>query len=143
MPVAADGETVAVKVTNCPKADGLRLDVRVVVVLVLPAVFTVCVMAGDVLPLQLLSPPYVAVIGWLPTMRVEVDKVALPPLNVPLPSVVAPSKNVTVPVAVDGETVAVKVTICPEVDGLRPDVVVVVVAALFTVCERAAEVLPL
>jgi hypothetical protein len=42
---------------------------------------------------------------------VEVEKVALPLLRVPLPSLVVPSKNVTVPVAVDGETLAVNVTV--------------------------------
>ena len=82
-------------------------------------------------------------IEWVPTARLELENVATPALRVPLPSAVAPSKNVTVPVAADGETVAVKVTICPEVDGLRLDVAVVVVPALFTVCDRAAEVLPL
>jgi len=50
------------------------------------------------------------VIEWLPTERLEVAKVATPPLTVPVPSVVAPSKNVTIPVAVEGDTVAVKVT---------------------------------
>jgi hypothetical protein len=45
-----------------------------------------------------------------PTASVEVAYVALPPLSVPVPSVVVPSLNVTVPVAVEGVTVAVKVT---------------------------------
>jgi len=47
VPVAADRETVAVNVTFCPVFDGLGLDVKVVVVL---ALFTVCVSAADVLP---------------------------------------------------------------------------------------------
>jgi hypothetical protein len=38
VPVAAAGETVAVKVTCCPLCDGFGLDVRVVVVF---ALFTV------------------------------------------------------------------------------------------------------
>ena len=47
------------------------------------------------------------------TDRVLVDKVAVPALRVPVPSTVAPSKKVTVPVAVAGNTVAVKVTGVP------------------------------
>jgi hypothetical protein len=39
----------------------------------------------------------------------------------------APRINVTVPVAVEGETLAVKIPDCPAVDGLRLDVSVVVV----------------
>jgi hypothetical protein len=44
-------------------------------------------------------------------------------------------------VAVDGETVAVKVTTRPLFDGLSLDVNVTVVLALFTLCESAEEVL--
>ena len=51
-----------------------------------------------------------------------------------------PSKNVTVPVAVDGETVAAKTTDCPTFDGLGLDVSVMVVLYL-TVCIKTAEVL--
>ncbi len=42
---------------------------------------------------------------------------ATPPLRVPVPSVVAPSLNVTVPLAALGETVEVKVTLEPKVEG--------------------------
>ena len=45
--------TVAVRLTDCPKTDGLGVDVTVVTVF---ALLTVCVMAADVLPLKLLSP---------------------------------------------------------------------------------------
>ena len=38
VPVAAEGATVAVKVTDCPTVDGCRLEVRVVVL-----AFTICV----------------------------------------------------------------------------------------------------
>lgn len=44
-----------------------------------------------------------------PALRVEVVKVAIPPLIVPVPRVVEPSRKVIVPVAPEG-TVAVKVT---------------------------------
>ena len=55
------------------------------------------------------------------------DSVARPLLRVPLPREVDPSLNVTMPVAAKGETVAVKVTDCPKVDGLRLDASAVVV----------------
>ena len=48
-----------------------------------------------------------------PAARLEMDSVARPLLRVPLPSEVDPSLNVTVPVAAEGDTVAVKVTDCP------------------------------
>jgi len=45
-----------------------------------------------------------------PTASAAVLYVATPLLSVPVPSVVLPSLKVTVPVAVEGVTVAVKVT---------------------------------
>ena len=53
-----------------------------------------------------------------------------------------PSKNCTVPVADEGDTVAVNVTFWPEVDGFRLEAIVVVVAALLTIFVKAAEILP-
>jgi hypothetical protein len=53
--------------------------------------------------------------------------VAFPPLIVPVPRVVLPVKKVTVPVAAEGETVAVKVTEAPYVEGFNEDAIVVVV----------------
>ena len=64
-----------------------------------------------------------------PGDRLEVETLALPPLSVALPSDVLPSKNCTVPVADDGETVAVNVTFWPYVDGFGLEETVVVVAA--------------
>jgi len=78
-----------------------------------------------------------------PPERVAVLYVALPLLSVPVPSVVLPSLNVTVPVAVDGVTVAVNVTDAPNVEGFADEDTAVVVDALLTVCVRAEEVLPL
>lgn len=83
------------------------------------------------------------------TLSALVEKVAWPPLRLPVPKVVAPSLNVTVPEGVPlpgdvAETVAVNVTDCPETEGLWSEVTPVVVSALFTVCETAGEfVLPL
>ncbi len=59
-------------------------------------------------------------------------KVAWPPDKVPEPIVAVPSMNVTVPVAADGETVAVKVTKFPYTDGLISDRTTTVVANVFT-----------
>jgi len=49
---------------------------------------------------------------------------------VPVPRVVVPFLKVTVPVAVDGDTVAVNVTEEPYVDGFSEDASVVVVLVL-------------
>ena len=77
---------------------------------------------------------------WLPTAKPEVLKLAaaVPPvvLSVPWPILVAPSANVTTPVGVPEPppvTVAVKVTDCPNTDGLTDDtttVLLVLVAGL-------------
>ena len=48
-----------------------------------------------------------------PTASEDVENVAVPLDNVPVPSVVDPSLKVTVPVADEGDTVAVKVTDAP------------------------------
>ena len=50
-----------------------------------------------------------------------VVKVAFPVAIVPVPSVAVPSLKVTVPVAVEGVTVAVNLTEAPKVEGLRDD----------------------
>jgi len=83
---------------------------------------------------------------WDPTTKLEVAKVAVPPLRGAVPSVAAPSKKVTVPVAAAGATLAEKVTSIPPLDGLRLEdkaVVVLVLGAEFTVCETAGDVLVL
>jgi hypothetical protein len=74
---------------------------------------------------------------------VDVLKVAAPLLIVPVPSVVVPSLKVTVPVAVEGETVAVNVTDEPYADGFADEARVIVVFALFTTWVSTAEVLTL
>ena len=83
------------------------------------------------LPVYVVSPLYTAVIGCVPTVNAEVLNVAVPPTTGLVPRGVAPSLNVTVPVGVPGPlgvTVAVKVTDCPNVDGLRLETSEVVVA---------------
>jgi hypothetical protein len=74
---------------------------------------------------------------WLPTAKAEVVNVATPPLKVTAPIELPPSRKVTVPVGVPapgntGETVAVKVTGCPNTDGFGDEVKVVLVSALLT-----------
>jgi len=69
----------------------------------------------------------------LPTGNVVVGKVATPPLRVAVPIVVLPFAKVTVPVGVGpvvADTVAVKVTDCPDVDGLTEETTVVVGSAI-------------
>ena len=54
-------------------------------------------------------------------------KDALPLLSVPVPRVVDPSLKVTVPVQLDGATVAVSVRLCPSIrDGVGVDRLAVV-----------------
>jgi hypothetical protein len=60
-----------------------------------------------------------------------------------VPRVVLPSRNVTVPVAVDGVTVAVKVTEEPYVDGFAEEARVTEEVAVLTVCVSAEDVLEL
>ena len=78
----------------------------------------------------------------MPTLSVEMENDALPPLRAAAPSTVEPSRNWTVPVAVEDETVAVNVTALPLFDGLGLDVNVVVVLAVFTVWDSAEDELP-
>ena len=77
-------------------------------------------------------------------MANEVVSVATPELNVPVPSEVVPDMKVTVPVAVEGETVAVNVTLAPTA-GVVVDtasaVVVAVLVPVLTVMETALDVL--
>ena len=82
-----------------------------------------------------------AVIVWLPTAKPEVLKLAVvvPPLvlTVPWPMLVPPSEKVTTPVGVPGpliDTVATKLTLWPEIEGLIDDVSVVLVLPLPTLC---------
>jgi hypothetical protein len=80
----------------------------------------------------------------VPRVRAVVERVAIPAVTFPVPRVVAPSRKVTVPVMVPvdvEETVAVKVTEFPCLDGSAEEESVAVVAALFTIWVTAEEVL--
>src|SRR5437868_1826881 len=80
---------------------------------------------------------------WLPVENGAVASVADPPQTAEVPRSAAPSRNCTVPVAADGETVAVSVTDCPNADGLTEELTLTVAVALTTVCVHAAAVLPM
>ena len=75
-------------------------------------------------------------------LNAEMERDAAPPLRFAVPSEVVPSKNCTAPVAVEGEMLAVNLTVCPDMEGLMLDVSDVDVPALFTICANPGEVLP-
>jgi hypothetical protein len=101
-------------------------------------------MGGEVLPVNAPSPPYAAVIEWLPEPSADVVQVALPGNETAaVPSWVAPSKKVIVPVGYPmkgggEEIVAVSTIDCPGDDGLDVDVTATDVEFL-TTCVRLAE----
>jgi len=99
---------VAMKVTSWPTTDGLGEDVSAVLV---PALLTICVVVGRM---------EVGMVAVLVPLTVGVS-IAVPSVNVPL-------VNVTIPVGLEPLplTMAVKVTACPDTDGLGADATVVV-----------------
>ena len=81
---------------------------------------------------------------WLPAVREEVIQVACPALKAALlhpEMALPPSLNVTVPVGapVAEVTLAVKVTLCPRLDGLAEDMTVIAEA---TCCAFTVSVNP-
>jgi hypothetical protein len=119
VPDAVAGNTVAVNVTDAPNVEGFSEDVSVVPV---GACVTVCDTAEEVLTRSLESPLYVAVKECEPTEAVEKVRVATPPPTAPEPMGVDPSLKLTAPVAVEGDTVAVRVTDCPKVEGFTDEI---------------------
>src|SRR5690349_5032960 len=135
--------TVAVKVMDCAKPDGLAEEARVVVVA--EAELIVWVSDAELLDAKFPSVWYCAAIECEPTPREVVANVAWPAASsVPLPIWVAPSKNRTAPVGVPPVLVtdAVNVTDWPTEAGLADEATVVVVLAGFTVWFSAADPLP-
>ena len=57
---------------------------------------TTCLTVFDLLPAKFESPLYTALTVVVPTLSVDIENVADPPLNVPFPSTVVPFLNVTV-----------------------------------------------
>jgi hypothetical protein len=134
-PVASDGETVAVKVKGCPVVYGFGEKVRVIVG---TSFVTVSVRLAEVTLLLLASPLYVALTKCVFADRLERESVALPLFSPTVPretglmvhgaGAQVSSENVTVPLAVDGVTVAVKLTFCLNDEGLGLAVRVIVAA---------------
>jgi hypothetical protein len=105
---------VAVNVTGAPlDAEAPELTSTAVVA----AGVMVSVTAVELLAVKLESPPYAAVMECVPTVSIEIVRVALPPLfSVPVPRVIVPSRKVIAPVGVPlpvEVTVAVNVTGAP------------------------------
>jgi len=141
-PMPDCGATLAVNVTLWPMVIWFEEAVSNVVVATGVCV-TTTLTALDTELLSLLSPPYEAVIGCVAAGNELVLNAATPlAFKVPVPRIVAPSRNVTVPVGTllpdCGETVAVKVTLCPvlmAVAELARTVLVAEVMVTVTGCE--------
>src|SRR4051812_1793992 len=119
----AVAETVAVKMTCCPKTLGFAEEASAIPV---KALLTVCATAEEVEPTKSELPPYTALIVWEPTVSDAIEKFAPPPHDALPILVVAPSLNVTDPVGVPApgavaETVAVKMTCCPKTLGFAEE----------------------
>ncbi len=106
VPVAMGGVTVAVNITNWPRAEGLALDVTTTE----DAVFAVRAICGEVDAGRLILPRYCAVRNEVPALKVTPANVAVPLVTLAVPSSVVPLKKFTCPVAVEGVTVAVNMT---------------------------------
>src|SRR6202035_5414592 len=83
---------------------------------------------------------------WVPAVKLAVLRFAVPPLSATVPSVVAPFLNVTRSpsgIAPKAElTVAVNVTVCPNLEGFRLEANVVLLGYLLTTCVSGGEVVP-
>jgi hypothetical protein len=126
--VPAADVTVAVKVTDPPGLEGFGDEVSVVAVVA----NTSCDKAGEVLPLKVESPLYVAVMECSPAASAAVENNAVPPLTEEEPRIEDPSSKVTVPVGVPTPFVAMvaeKFTVSPSVEGFGEEVSVVTVGA--------------
>ncbi len=119
------GVTVAVNVTDCPIVEGFGDKSRVVVVVSL----TTWLKVGEVLGVKFVLPTYVAVMDLVWPEGKTLSRVAFPPLSVAVPMAFAPLKKLTVPLGVlgDPDTVAVKATDWPALDGFGLEDRVVVV----------------
>ena len=92
---------------------------------------TVWVNVVEVLSAWVSSPPYRALIRCCPVARLDVWNDPTPLVSELLPRTDVPSLNVTVPVAVDGVTVAVKATTAPKVAGFGDALSAVAVDGFF------------
>jgi hypothetical protein len=143
--VPPPGETIpirAVKVTLCPNTAALaeELTTRLVAALV-----TVWVRAAAVLPEKLVSPLYEAVTVWVAAARAVLkEAVVTPPALLTLtglPALLPSTMNCTVPLGAPAPgavtlTVAVKLMLWPDTEGLTEELTTVLVAARLTVWVR-------
>jgi hypothetical protein len=145
MPVpGAAAVTVAVSVTVSPGCEGSGADVSAVVVPAVPTDCTYCVAVGKKGP----SPEDWTVTVWLPTVSVDVVRVATPPpssATAPRTGPATPSRMVTVPVGVavagaTGPTVTVIATGCPATDGFTDGDTEAMAEARVTWCIDVADV---
>jgi hypothetical protein len=127
------GLTVTVTVNGCAVVMLVELSATATAGVILGGALTVWVSGDEVERVLFASPEYVATMASVPTGNAEVVHCAAPEESgtAEQPLIELPFElNPTVPV---GEfpplTVAVKVTLCPEVEGFRLDLTVVVVCA--------------
>jgi len=140
-PVPLVGRTVTVAVTDWATVAGLGDRFNVLVVGVGPADCTVCTNIAEVAAALLPSPGYTAITLCVPTVNAAVLQLAVRvspvPVNAAGPQTTeGPSSNITLPVV----TVAVKMTLCPAVDGLTDEVSVTVLITFNTTWERTDDV---
>ena len=106
---------------------------------------TTCTSGAALLARKSKSPPYAAVIVWLPSASALDVKVATPFTRAGVPSTAAPSLKVTLPVgdapAKAGVTVAVSVTLEFTIEGFCDEPSAVVVAAFPTIWLSGADAL--
>ena len=112
VPLADDGDTIAVKVTDFPNIIEVAFELKDIVV---EALVTVCTSIPLTLGLFFASPRYLATMLCDPTDREDMENVVLPVMpSAPVPRVVGGlvlvSLNCTVPVALLGVTKAVNFT---------------------------------
>jgi predicted small secreted protein len=121
-------ETVAVKVTDCAYVEGFGEEV---IATALSVGITTWLRTEEALPEKLALPLYTAVMDLAPGVSVVVVRLAMPAFSVTDPRLAAPFLNVTVPVgAPEGEeTVAMKVTACPNVEGFGEEISATALAA--------------
>ena len=138
MPVAVAGDTVAVSQSGRPAIDGLADVVSVRLEGVVAGV-TICGTAAELLLPCVASPAYVAVSECCPAANVAIDTCASPPARLAVPTGTPLSKKITWPVAPAGDTVAVRVTAPPYIEGFGLVARLVVVAIACTVWMRTVE----
>ena len=88
MPVADEGDTVAVIVAGCPATGEAGDSARPMVA----AFFTIALMEPDAGRFSV-SPGKLAVRVWEPAAKADVEKEATPPERVAVPKTIAPSRN--------------------------------------------------